>query len=170
MDAIAAAAGVSKPVVYSCFRDRAELVRALFIREERRLSAHAVASLPERVPVGDVELGMRTAFAAFLSAVAAAPDSWRLILLSEHAGQPEVQRRVVRGRRKQVERVTGLVAAQLRAAGLTEAERKAEAVASTMVAAGEAAATLVVTSPGRWQPDELADLVARLFVRGWDGL
>ena len=48
MDAIAAAAGVTKPVVYACFPGRSELLEALLEREERRLLGHIAAALPEQ--------------------------------------------------------------------------------------------------------------------------
>src|SRR5436309_1537304 len=37
MDAIAEAAGVTKPVVYACYASKDELFRALFRREEERI-------------------------------------------------------------------------------------------------------------------------------------
>jgi AcrR family transcriptional regulator len=39
MDAVASAAGVTKPVVYDCFASKAELFGALLDREEQRMFA-----------------------------------------------------------------------------------------------------------------------------------
>ena len=46
MDAIAAAAGVTKPVVYACYPGKAELFEALLRREEERVLAEIQAALP----------------------------------------------------------------------------------------------------------------------------
>lgn len=165
MDAIAKAAGVSKPVIYSCFPSRAELLTALLEREEERLF-HVAAAMPDRPTLEDPEGGLRAGFTAFLSAVAAEPDSWRLILLSQHGSDPDIRRRVVRGRKLLLEREARLVAMQLAAAGVDDAERKAEAVAGAIMAAGEYAAGLLLEKPEKWTPAGLAELLARVFVRG----
>ena len=166
MDAIAEAAGVTKPVVYACFSSKAELFHALLEREEQRMLAHVAAAVPARANLEDPEGGSRVGFAAFLSAVAAEPDSWRLMLLAERGAEPEIRRRVLRGRRLQVEALRRLTREQYVANHVPDAERKAELVANAMVAAGEVGARLMLEEPDRWTPDELADMLARLFVRG----
>ncbi len=45
MDAIAAAAGVSKPVVYDCFASKDELFTAMLDREEERVLRETEAAL-----------------------------------------------------------------------------------------------------------------------------
>lgn len=166
MDAIAEAAGVTKPVVYSCFPSKAELFRALLEREEKRMLAHVGAAIPERPNLEDPEAGTRMGFFAFLSAVAAEPDSWRLMLLAERGTEPEVRRRVVRGRRLQVEALTRLNVAWYASRRVADAERKGELVANAMIASGEVAARLLLENPDRWTPEELANMLTRLFVRG----
>lgn len=166
MDAIAAAAGVTKPVVYSCFPSKTELWRALIEREEQRMLAHVGGALPEQPNLDDPEAGLRSGLAAFLSAVAAEPDSWRLIYLAERGAVPEIRRRVVRGRELQLEALRGLTTAQYAARGERDAERKGELLAGTIVATAEMAARLVLEAPERWSPQELAEMLARLVVRG----
>lgn len=166
MDAIAAAAGVTKPVVYSCFSSKAELWGALLEREEQRMLAHVAGALPERPNLDDPEGGLRAGFAAFLSAVVAEPDSWRLIYLAERGSEPEIRRRVTRGRQLQFEALRRLTTAQYTARDAPDAERKGELVASTIIATGEMAARLVLEAPERWSPQELAEMLARLVVRG----
>ena len=166
MDAIAAAAGVTKPVVYACFPSRSELLEALLEREERRLIGHVAAALPERPTLDDPEGGLRAGLTAFLSAVRSEPDSWRLILLSQQAADPDILERVLRGRKEQTARMAELVTAQFTTRGVADAERKAELVAHVIVATGESAAALLLEHPGRWEPAGLAELLARLLVRG----
>src|SRR6266436_2861630 len=55
MEAIAAAAGVTKPVVYNCFSSKEELFEALLRREEERVLAAIQASLPVDADVDDPE-------------------------------------------------------------------------------------------------------------------
>jgi AcrR family transcriptional regulator len=166
MDAIAEAAGVTKPVIYACFPGRAELLQALLDREEKRLLGHITAALPDRPNLEDPEGGLRAGYTAFLSAVLSAPDSWRLILLSEQANDAHLRERILRGRALQTERVARLVTEQFTTRGVPDAERKAELVARTIVAAGQSAAALMLEDPHRWQPDDLANMLARLVVRG----
>src|SRR4030081_3886138 len=46
MEAVARAAGVSKPVVYDCFASKEELFTALLRREETRVLGQIAAALP----------------------------------------------------------------------------------------------------------------------------
>lgn len=166
MDAIAEAAGVTKPVVYACFESKTELFRALLEREEQRMLAHVAAAVPERPNLEDPEGGMRAGFGAFLSAVAAEPDSWRLMLLAERGAEPEIRRRVARGRKLQVEALRRLTVAQYASRGVANAEQKGELVANAMMAAGEVAARLMLDEPERWPPEELSEMLTRLFMGG----
>jgi AcrR family transcriptional regulator len=166
MDAIAAAAGVTKPVVYSCFESKSELWRALIEREEQRMLAHVAQALPERPNLEDPEAGLRVGFAAFLSAVAAEPDSWRLIYVAERGTEPEIRRRVARGREIQFQALRRLSIAQYATRDIPDAERKGELLARTIVATGEMAARMVLDDGERWPPEELAAMLARVVVRG----
>jgi AcrR family transcriptional regulator len=80
MEAVAAAAGVGKPVLYTVFRTRAELVAALLDRELRRAVTQVGAALPTDLG----ELGPTGAYAAtvttFVRLVLDNPTGWRLIL------------------------------------------------------------------------------------------
>ena len=166
VDAIAEAAGVTKPVVYACFPSKAALFRALLDREEQRMLAHVAAVIPERPDIDDPEGGLRRGIAAFLGVVAAEPDSWRLMLIAERGSDPEIRRRVVRGRKLQVEALRRLTVAQYAARGAPDAERKGELVATAIIAAGEAAARMMLEEPERWPQEELAEMLTRFFMRG----
>ena len=166
MDAIATAAGVTKPVVYSCFESKAALWRALIEREEQRMLAHVAQALPEQPNLEDPEGGLRAGFAAFLSAVAAEPDSWRLIYVAERGSEPEIRRRVARGREVQVQALRRLTTAQYATRDAPDAERKGELLARTIIATGEMGARLILEDPKRWPADELAEMLARVVVRG----
>jgi AcrR family transcriptional regulator len=170
MDAIAREAGVTKPVVYHCYPSKRELMRALLRREGRRLGDHMSGSLPKAGPVEDVEATLAEGFRAFLGAVAAAPDSYRVIFMSELGSEQTVQRLVERARRAQTDRIAALVRDGMRARGVDQADGKALVVASVVMGASEGAVKLLLSDPDGWSPDELAQLLAQLLVRGMAGL
>lgn len=80
MEAVAEAAGVGKPVLYTVFRTRGELVTALLRREHRSGIEQVRAAMPDDLTV----LGPTGAYAAtvsaFLQVVLESPIRWRLIL------------------------------------------------------------------------------------------
>lgn len=80
MEAVANAAGIGKPVLYTAFRTRTELVAALLRREHE----HGIAQVRGAMPDDLTELGPPGAYAAtvsaFLRAVLHNPTRWRLIL------------------------------------------------------------------------------------------
>jgi AcrR family transcriptional regulator len=80
MEAVAEAAGVGKPVLYTVFRTRGELVTALLRREHQSGIEQVRAAMPDDLTV----LGPTGAYAAtvsaFLQGVLENPIRWRLIL------------------------------------------------------------------------------------------
>ena len=114
MDAIARAAGVSKPVVYACFAGKEELFKALFQREEARVTEEIRASLPTAAPRGP-EAALAEGFVAYLRAVVASPGAYRTILHGEGGMSAAVARRIRAGRERQA--AEAMVAS--RAAGST---------------------------------------------------
>ncbi|EID09535.1 transcriptional regulator [Mycobacterium xenopi RIVM700367] len=80
METVAAAAGIAKPVLYTVFRTRAELVGELLHREHQRGIAQISATLPtDLTTLGPAEAYIAS-ITAFLQAVLANPTRWRLIL------------------------------------------------------------------------------------------
>ena len=80
IEAVAARADIGKPVVYTAFGSRTELVEALLNREHER----GLAQVREAMPDDLTKLGPTGAYAAtvsaFLRAVRQNPTRWRLIL------------------------------------------------------------------------------------------
>src|SRR3954452_24837019 len=107
MDAVASAAGVTKPVVYACFPGKDELFRALLRREEERILAEIQAAFAGS-DLSDPEGTLTEGFTGFLRAVAASPEVYKLIFLGEGGGNMAVARRIQRGREAQVETLTDL--------------------------------------------------------------
>src|SRR6266511_3049115 len=77
MDAIATAAGVTKPVVYACYASKGELFEALVRREEERVLGEIQQALEAMDDLSDPERTLADSFTAFLRAVAASPAARR---------------------------------------------------------------------------------------------
>ena len=166
MEGIADAAGVTKPVVYKCFPSKEELFRALLEREEQKLLAEVAAAMPARLDSTDLEAAMAAGFGALLIAAAAEPDSWRVVFLSEHGSEPAVARRVRRARGTVVERLTEMAEPMLAGMGVAEAARKAPVLSEVIASIAESGVRLLLAGEREWEPDELAELLARVVARG----
>ena len=114
MEAVAGAAGVTKPVVYDCFASKEELFTALLRREETRVLGQIAAALPREAAAGDAERLLGDALTAFLRAVADSPQAYRVIFLGEGGANAAVARHIRTGRREQVRVITVLVSEWLR--------------------------------------------------------
>lgn len=154
MDAVAERAGVTKPVVYGVFGNRAELLAALLSREQELALGQLLAVLPadpvahpDRRPSAELA-GMLD---AFLAAVRAAPDRWHCIVMpmadmpAEFHATRELARQAVLARAEDVAR--GL----LHRLG-APAELDPEIVAHAVIGLFEMAARLVLTDPDRFHP------------------
>jgi AcrR family transcriptional regulator len=80
MEAVAEAAGVGKPVLYTVFRTRTELVSALLRREHRRGLEQVLAGMPDDLTEPGPTGAYAATVSAFLRVVLANPARWRLIL------------------------------------------------------------------------------------------
>jgi AcrR family transcriptional regulator len=162
MDAIANAAGVSKPVVYDCFANKGELFEALFQREEARVIGEIGAALPAAAPNG-AEAALADGFTAFLRAVAASPEAYRTILLGEGGMSANVARRIRAGREQQV------AAAVTAASGWLDLRQRDDAASlalfgETLIGVGEAGARALLDAGGDWTPESLGPRLAQVAV------
>lgn len=156
MEAVARRAGVTKPVVYDAFGDRGALLRALLEREERRAMAAVLAALPTDTSNATPAALLAHGVAGFLEAVAAAPDTWRLILLPAD-GTPDAVRAEVSTAREQIlKQVRRLV---IWGAGDLGFDVDAEVAAHAIVGIGEAFARLTIEQPGRIPPARVGAFV-----------
>jgi AcrR family transcriptional regulator len=80
MEAVAEAAGVGKPVLYTVFRTRAELVSALLRREHQRGLEQVLAGMPEDLTGPGPTGAYAATVSAFLRVVLQNHARWRLIL------------------------------------------------------------------------------------------
>jgi AcrR family transcriptional regulator len=88
IEAVARAAGITRPIVYGHFEDLGGLLEALVERESRR----ALDQLPDTF---DDLLG---ALSAYLEAVRTDPDTWRLVLMPQQGAPRLLHERIAAGR------------------------------------------------------------------------
>src|SRR3954471_24672159 len=76
IEAVARAAGITRPIVYAHFSDLNGLLEALVARESRRALELLAVALPADL-AGDLLGALR----GYLAAVRSDPDTWRLVLM-----------------------------------------------------------------------------------------
>jgi AcrR family transcriptional regulator len=156
MQAIADAAEVSKPVLYSCYASKEELFDELMAREERKLWHMVEDSVPTPGAPGDKEDLLRFGLEALLRAVVEAPEAFRVIYLQRHG-----ETRIERGREHWEARMGEVLAAWTQLP-----DRETALLGRMLVALAELGFRVQLEEPGQWQPDQLAAYLARVVVRG----
>src|SRR4051794_18875063 len=88
IEAVARAAGITRPIVYGHFEDLGGLLEALVERESRK----ALRQLPETYD------DLLAALTAYLHAVRGDPDTWRLVLVPQEGAPRLLHERIAAGR------------------------------------------------------------------------
>lgn len=155
---------VTRPVVYSCFEDRAGLIAALTDREEEYLGVHLAAALRDRVVDADVDVFVE-GFRAILEVVAARPQAWRLVY-----GHPDsdVAQYFGAWRRATEQRCAELLRPTLAAWGTVDAEVKLPVLVELWVSAGEGAVRTLLGGTG-WTPESLGAVAGAAVFRALRG-
>lgn len=98
MEAVAQAAGVGKPVLYTVFKTRAELVEALLERERERALDQVAETLPTDLMGADPVVVASATVEAFVGVALENPTRWRLILAGP-GNAPDEYREAIRSSR-----------------------------------------------------------------------
>jgi AcrR family transcriptional regulator len=159
MEAIAEAAGVTKPVLYQHFSSKHALYASLLEAELGQLTEALVRAFD--LAEGNEER-LRLGFGAYLGFVEAHEDAFRLLFTEGLGLDDDFQRRVARFREWVADRITAIIRAE---AGLPEARARALAVA--IVGMAESAATWWLSERRPLPIDELADELAGLAWKGF---
>jgi AcrR family transcriptional regulator len=155
IDAVAKAAGISRPIVYSHFGDLAGLLNAVVDREGERAVAQLAALLPTEVEP-DPREQLVAALGAFLEAVKAAPVRWRLILMPPEGTPEAMWERFGRERAAVTAQLAGVMGPALSSAPGTPAPDP-ELLARTMQAFAEEMARAVLEEPERHTVDRMLE-------------
>ena len=153
---------VTRPVIYTCFANRVELIDELVRREEDRLRQSVGAVLRRREVDADADVFVE-GFRALLGTVVDHPNTWRLVYASPDA---EVADYFGRGRADAVTRCTTLLRPTLLQWGMPEAqvEKKLGALVELWVSTSEGMVRTFLADDG-WDPDELAEFMGNSVYR-----
>lgn len=162
IEAVAQAAGVTRPIVYKQFTDLGGLVRALIDREEDRALvqlARAIPNIPgDRDPDDLLVEGLRL----FLEAVQEAPKTWRLILLPPEGVPAIFAERTSRTRANVLRQLEKLVAWGIERRGGPK-DLDSELFARLLMEMAEDSARLILTQPDRFTIDRIVRFARTLM-------
>jgi AcrR family transcriptional regulator len=156
VEAIAQAAGVTRPVIYDTFGDLESLLLALIDRADHRVTGKLNEILGDGVPTDpNPDHFLIGTFAAFLAAVREDPSSWRLVLMPPPGNSQELNFRLQRARGELAGRLRVLLDWGITVRGGPRGLDH-ELTARLLVAVGEDAARLMLAHPRRFNPERLA--------------
>ncbi|HEX7322631.1 MAG TPA: TetR/AcrR family transcriptional regulator [Mycobacterium sp.] len=147
---------VTRPVVYSCFTDRVELLRALRDREQDVVITGALGALPRNRADADESVFVQ-GFQALLEEVARRPDAWRLVMSADP--DPAVAEDFRKGRFMLTEQFARLLRPTLKAWGTTDAERKLPVLVEQFASVCEGAIRTLLDNDQDWTPAGLGELI-----------
>jgi AcrR family transcriptional regulator len=163
--AVAERLNVTRPVVYSCFADRVELLHALLDRENDILLADATAALRHGHPEGG-EAVFVAGFQALLAAVDRRPDSWRLMMSADP--DPAVAEHFQSDRTAIANEFAKLLRPTLKHWHTTNPEQKLPVMVEQFMSACEGAVrTLLRDSGHEWSPDTLGEFIGSAVYRAF---
>lgn len=163
---VAAEIGVTRPVVYSCFADRIEMVEALLDREVPRLEGLILDALQSTAGATDPEQAFIDGFRALLTTVTASPDTWRLVFSREP--DSEVAERFLAARDHITVQTTSWIAPAMRQWWhTTDLDRKLPVLIELFLASCESAVRLVLDESNDWEPEELGTFVGQALYRAF---
>jgi AcrR family transcriptional regulator len=166
IEAVARAAGVTRPVVYDHFPNLPQLLHALVEREERYSLEQLEGVVPLDPGAGEPVEVLAGAVRAFLDTVISRPATWRLILLPLDGTPQLVRDHVSVNRARILERIETLVRWSIER-GQLPADLDAELAARTLRDLGEEAGRTVLTDPGRFSPDRYERFVQTVLHLIW---
>jgi len=152
IEAIARAAGVTRPVIYDHFPNLGTLLHALVEREERVSREQLERVVPDDPGDSDPVEVLAGSVRRFLDAVTARPATWRIILLPLDGTPAIVREHVETHRAKILERIERLVHWAINRNELPS-DLDVELTARAIRDLGQEAGRMVLTDPERYSPD-----------------
>ena len=161
--AVAERLGVTRPVVYACFSDRIELIKALLVREEQKLLAGVLSAYPTAGRYARTQDAFIGGMRALLRTVADQPDTWRTLFWCNPG--PDVAELFARGRLRVAEQFAALIQPDLERWETADADRKLPVLVELFVSMGEAGVRCLLAPHNTYTPDELGEIVGRAAYR-----
>jgi AcrR family transcriptional regulator len=150
IEAVARAAGVSRPIVYGHFEHLGGLLEALIVRESTRALTQLSGVLPSGLEEPRAQL--LSALRAYLEAVEADPDTWRLVLMPPEGAPSLLRDLLARGRAAVLAQLAEAVRPGLGSGGPSP---DPELTARTLSAIADESARLLLTEPERYPVERL---------------
>ena len=151
IEAIARAAGITRPVVYDHFPNLNRLLHAVIEREERMSLEQLDQVVPEEPGDHEPRELLAGGLGRFLSAVTTRPATWRIILLPLEGTPPIVRQHVQAGRTQVLARIERLVGWAVERSQLPR-DLDVELTAHAIRDFCEQAGRMVLTDPQRYPP------------------
>ena len=168
IEAIARAAGITRPVVYDHFPNLNRLLHAVIEREERISLDQLDQVVPEEPGEQEPRELLAGGLTRFLAAVTTRPATWRIILLPLEGTPPIVRQHVQAGRARVLARIERLVAWAVEHSELPR-DLDVELTAHAIRDFCEQAGRMVLTDPDRYSParyERFVDDFLQLLARG----
>ncbi len=162
IEAVAQAAGVTRPIVYKQFTDLPGLVEALIDREEERAIAQLARAIPNIPGDRDPDDLLVTGLRLYLEAVVEAPKTWRLILLPPEGVPAIFAERTGRTRSNVLRQLEKLVAWGIERRGGPR-ELDSELFARLLMEMAEDSARLILTQPNKFTIDRIVTFATTLM-------
>jgi AcrR family transcriptional regulator len=147
IDAVARAAGISRPIVYDHFRDLPGLLEALVEREAERAREQLEAVMPTEIARGDARGALLDAQRRYLEAAQSDPATWRLVLMPPEGAPESMREQIAAGR---AEAVATLAEALRPVLGERPDVLDPELLARMLSTMADEAVRLVLTDPERY--------------------
>jgi AcrR family transcriptional regulator len=152
IEAVARAAGITRPIVYSHFGDLAGLLEALIERETGRALAQLATVLPADLSAGDPKEQLLAGLRGYLRAAESDPITWRLALMPPE-GAPEILReQIARGRAAVIDLLAKAVGTGM---GGEQASPDPELTARMLSSFSDDAVRLLLTEPERYPAERV---------------
>jgi AcrR family transcriptional regulator len=162
IEAVAQAAGVTRPIVYKQFSDLPGLVEALIDREEERAIAQLARAIPSIPGDRDPDDLLVTGLQLYLEAVVEAPKTWRLILLPPEGVPAIFAERTGRTRANVLRQLEKLVAWGIERRG-GPMGLDSELFARLLMELAEDSARLILTQPKKFTIDRILRFTSTLM-------
>jgi AcrR family transcriptional regulator len=162
IEAVAQAAGVTRPIVYKQFSDLSGLVEALIDREEDRALTQLARAIPNIPGDRDPDDLLVTGLRLYLEAVVEAPKTWRLILLPPEGVPSIFAERTGRSRANVLRQREKLVAWGIERRGGPR-DLDSELFARMLMELAEDSARLILTQPRKFTIDRIVTFIDTLM-------
>jgi AcrR family transcriptional regulator len=168
IEAVARAAGVTRPVVYDHFPNLGRLLHALVEREEKCALVQLEHVVPDKAQQLRPDVLLREAARRFLDAVANRPATWRIILLPPEGTPASVRELVDTNRAQALRRIEQLVRWAIKRSPLPR-DLDVELTARALRDLAEDAARMVLTDPALYPPVRYERFVDSVVAMLWPG-